>query len=352
VTSWRYIAQELPSGRFLDYEVPLERVALTRALSAPDRLVASIPVYLPHLATILRPWGVALWVEADGKIRGGGIVTPAVELEDQAVRLDCVGITGYPTGMPWLAEPRAYGKDRPAADPLAIVREVWAHLQSYPAGDIGVDVDSTASSARVGSAEEPFELMWWATHDLGRVIDDLAAETPFDYRIDSAWSGEALRHRLRLGYPTLGGRRTDLRMALGENVIGVPPMGGNDADYATEVLGLGAGEGATMKRAVLPRSGATGLRRVHVHTDKTARSESQLASRIRARMPGLDGAPQVHRVAVTDHPHARIGSFDVGDEVYLTGSSGWATFDRWVRIVELTINPDESDRVELVVVEV
>ena len=32
-----------------------------------------------------------------------------------------------------------------------------------------------------------------------------------------------------------------------------------------------------------------------------------------------------------------------GDEIYVTGDAGWQDLDMWVRITELSINPDNSE---------
>lgn len=366
--AWRYIAQDLPSGAFVDWDLPLTGVQITRTLSGPGRLTGTIPVEVARLLgpdgqPVLRPWGTAVWAEVDGQIRGGGILTP-LELDGPALSVDCVGFSGYPQGMPWTGDARALVD----VDPLDIVRTVWAHLQSYPAGNLGVVVDTTASPVRVGEPEKdvslttgagedvefqtgPFRLEWWSTHDLGQVIDDLAADTPFDYLEHTAWDGDDLVHRLQLGYPTIGSRRPDLRFAVGENVTVSPATSADDDDYASDVLALGAGEGKAMVRAAVHRDGP-GLRRVHVYTDKTARSTTTLANAARRELDRLTGRGRLTTLTVADHPHARLGSFDVGDEIPIVGRAGWADLDTWGRVVELVIEPEQSDRMTVTIQEV
>jgi hypothetical protein len=360
VSEWRYIAQAIPSGEFLEWELPLDDVEITRVLSGPGRLTATIPAALPRLADVLRPFGTAIWAEASGTIRGGGILTPW-SVEDQRLQLDCMGIAGIPAGQPWTANQKTYVQ----RDPLDVVRDIWAHLQAQPDGNMGVVVDSTKSLARVGNPAtkvngkvtpaEPLSLDWWSTHDLGRVIDDLAEQAPFDYLEHTAWSGERLAHRIRLGYPTIGQRKTGPtapRFALGENVVLVPQLSAEDDDYASDILSLGAGEGRAMKRGPVVRRPGRGLRRVAVVIDKNATTSEQLGSLARQRLGVLDGQPRLHTLTVVDHPHARIGTFAEGDEIYVSGASGWTVLDRWVRIVEYAIRPDQGDRVTITVQEV
>ncbi|QUC01228.1 hypothetical protein [Cellulosimicrobium cellulans] len=538
--TWRYIAQSLPDGAFVDWDLPLADVQITRTLSGPGRLTGTIPVEVARLVgldghPVLKPWGTAVWAEADGQIRGGGILTP-LDLDGPRLSVDCVGFSGYPQGMPWTADRYAGFQ----VDPLEVVRRIWAHLQAQPAGNLGVVVDATVSTARAGVAEywtdaagnvvrtapdywvdasgkqvpapeywvngngvrveepdfwridpgtpfaapdwwengdgvqvpapnfwvdgdgdvvpapadptkppakwrqyteakppagwkhytrtapdywvdangtpkraptgaapagwkhytatnppptwrrftaktpppgwkhyttkkpptgwkhytrkklpkdwtyheaEPVELVWWATHDLGAVIDDLADAAPFDYLEHTRWAGDRLAHRLQLGYPTIGTRRHDLRFAIGENVTVVPALSADDDDYASDVLALGAGEGKAMVRAELHRDGP-GLRRVAVYTDKTARTKTALTNAARRELAWLTGQGRLTTLTVADHPHARLGSFDVGDEIRVVGRAGWVDLDTWGRVVELVIEPEASDRMTVTVQEV
>lgn len=359
---WRYLAFSAPGGEFLGELPTLSEVEVTRSLSGPGRLTGTVPLEVEELRSMLRPWQVSIWAEAEGQIRGGGLLTPP-SYSASSAKVDCVGLAGYPQGMPWTAEPFSGVR----VDPLAVVRMIWGHLQSQPGGDLGVSVDATTSPIRVGEPERdvafttgdgqdvafttgPYTLNHWSSHDLGKAIDDLAIQTPFDYREHTELVGEHLTHRLELGYPTLGGRRENLRFALGENVSAIPDLSGADEDYASEVHALGAGEGRTMVRASLTRP-TLGVRRVLTFTDKSARSATALTESARAELAWRDGEATLTDLEVIDHPHAPLGSFDVGDQIHVTGSTGWVDLDRWVRIVALRIRP-EIDRVGLTVVEV
>jgi len=49
----------------------------------------------------------------------------------------------------------------------------------------------------------------------------------------------------------------------------------------------------------------------------------------------------VSEVTIIDHPHAPLGSFDVGDEILVQTGSGWADdIALWCRVVSMTISPD------------
>lgn len=358
--AWRYVVFAEPSGDYLG-EVILSGAEVSRVLSGPGRLTGTIKAGL--VPPWLLPWHCSIYAEDEsGTIRGGGFVTP-LDQSSGGVKVDCVGRSGYPKGMPWVGDPVSLVQ----ADPLAIVRQIWAHLQSRPGGDIGVNVDATTSPVRVGEPERdvsfttgngqdvaftsgPYTLDWWSTVDLGGEIDKLAISTPFDYLEHSKWDGERLEHRLELGYPTIGTRRADLRLALGENVIVTPDLPSGDEDYASEVHALGAGEGRAMVRASLTRASG-GVRRVLTYADKSARSRDALTSAARVDLAWRDGSGSLSELTVIEHPHAALSALIPGAVVEVTGTDGDLVLDRWVRIVEAIVTP-ESDTARLRVVEV
>lgn len=352
---WRYVCFAEPGGSYLG-EVELSDVRISRVLSGPDRLTG---VVVGDPPAWLRAWEVSVYAENPaGQLAGGGLLTPAGGLSRQQTFVDTVGRAGYPGGMPWLGEPQAYVD----VDPMDVVRVIWEHLQSQPSGNLRVVVDNTSSPARVGSPEEtqapsgetgPFRLEWWSTTDLGAVIDKLALETPFDYLEQTTWNEDhtGLVHRLRLGYPTIGARRSDLRLVLDENIISVPDLTGADDLYASEVLALGTGTGRTRIRAQLTRPGSVGVRRVLVYTDPSARTATQLTASARTDLAWRDGTPQLDRITVLDHENAPIAALTPGDQVYVAGDMGGIKLDRWVRITEVEVVPG-TDQAILSLVEV
>lgn len=193
------------------------------------------------------------------------------------------------------------------------------------------EAKSKVNDLREGEAV-PYRIAWWEHHDLGQLIDDLAAQTPFDYREVTRWSGEELVHRLELGAPKLGTRRDQLRFEVGVNVTIAPPV--QERDYASEVIVLGAGEGRAMVRAAAV--GNPGRLRRAVVVEKKDRKNKFIAglnasSELRAR-----AAEWVFdTLEILDHPSAPYGSFDTGDEIYVTGDAGWVQLDHWVRVKEI-----------------
>lgn len=190
-------------------------------------------------------------------------------------------------------------------------------------------------SAITGGEADPFTLTWWGTHDLGAVIDDLAKNTPFDYRESSAWAGEDITHRLELGTPTLGGRRPDLRFEVGVNVTAPPPL--QERDYASEVIILGAGEGRAMARGTV--TGNPGrLRRAVVVQRKDVGRSTTAAVVARNEIAKRTAEWVFNSLDVSDHPLAPYGSFRPGDVIYVTGDAGWVQLDHWVRVLDVNID--------------
>lgn len=355
--TWRYIAQRIsgPSaGTFLDWNVPLTNVTLTQALGS-DWLSAEInPAWSGGGVAsdgfpLLDKWSVAVWAEQDGVIQGGGILVDS-NFTDSTRKLECMGYGGYPSGIPYGGEYSQIG-----VEPLNVVRHIWQHLQSQRNGNLGVVVDSTTTTpVRMGTPKSqgsntgPYELMWWEAPDCGEVIQQLAADTPFEYRVLHAWNSTktALTHRLVFGYPRLGRRRTDLRFMLGENLEQVPDFTENGTDFANEVLALGSGSGRAMVRHRRPSTDHR-LRRVAVVSDKSITTAERISGLSATEQRLRSGGVVASSVSVLDHPNAQVGSWQPGDEVLLQARTTWGDFNIWCRVISTTIDPAQSGRATL-----
>lgn len=370
MSGWRYIAQRLNgdgSGTFLHHELPLSGVSIADVLSGPNQLTGSVPVEWKTLKDstgrcILEPWSTAIFAEADGEIRGGGILADR-QSKGPALELDCVGFAGYAKGQPYTDS-----KFWVEVDPMDMAREIWTHLQGQPFGNLGLVLDSTTSPVRIGTELQqvefdtqngpvsfeagPYKLNWYSTDDLGKAFDDLAEQTPFEYRETHEWNADrtAITHRLHMGYPTLGRRRTDLTFVYGENFTTTPTIDTNADQFANAVLALGAGEGRDMLRSEVITRPDGRLRRVAVVTDKSLRSKSGLVTLARRELAIrsiIDG--DIEEISVRDHPHAPLGSWKVGDEIRVQADTGWDSVDLWCRILSSVTSPEAPDVAKLVI---
>lgn len=358
---WRYLATRLNGDgteTFLSNDVPLQGAQLREDLSGPGGITGAIEPEITRLRSttgepLFMPWSTAIYAEKDGNIRAGAILADMVE-DGPKLSLDCVGFTGYLQGQPYEGD-----ISKVQVDPLAMARHLWAHKQGHAGGNLGMVLDSTTSPVRIGTKEEevkfttgngedisfqagPYTLQWWKDHDLGKAFDDLATETPFDYLVAHAWSGETISHRLRFGYPIIGRRRDDLRFQVGENIFDTPEIKYDGDEYASKVVTLGAGEGRNMIRG--EDSKTTGrLQRTVIVTDKTLRNKKSANAAAARELSARLGDEDIDSLTVLDHPHAPIGSYAPGDEILIRSRHGWTQdIELWVRILSIVTEPEKN----------
>jgi hypothetical protein len=340
--TYRLIAQDILSGEFLDWDLPLSDVEVTYALSGPSEITG---VFAPERANLnLAPrhaWSTWVHLEQDGLIRASGILQPTA-IDGPTLKLSCSGPSAYPHGIPYLGD-----YSRRNVDPLDVVREIWRHVQSYPDSDLRVIIDDTTSRERLATDEkqDPYRLAWWDTKDCGQEIDNLARDTPFDYVETAQWNADhsGVLHHVRLGYPRIGRRLDNVRFAVGENVLAAVPLAEQEDDYASSVLVVGAGEGRERVRGVASER-LDRVRRVAVVTDKSIGQEKAAKSlaqqELRRRQPKF----AVDQITVnTAHPNAELGTFSCGDDVPVTGEFAWAgRVTAWHRVVAISWSPSRD----------
>lgn len=342
---FRLIAQDITSGEFLDWDLPVSDVQITDTLSGPSRITGRITPEVAELVGRLQPWGTWVHVEEAGQIRGSGILQP-FQVTDQALTLEAEGVAGYPHGIAYLGEFSEVN-----VDPADVVREIWRHVQSYPGGDLGVTVSDTRTPVRVGTEVghddtiRPYELAWWQNRDCGAEIDALARSTPFDYRERVAWNSARtdVVHEVELGYPRLGRRRPDLRFAEDENVTAVVPVEETPDEYASDVLVVGAGEGRDAIRGAASDPIPGRVRRVATIVDKGVTSARVAKSLARDELRRRQAALLAVREVVVDahHEYAPFGSYQVGDDILVQASVPWlGDLALWHRIIAYTYAPD------------
>ncbi|MFD7505374.1 hypothetical protein [Streptomyces sp. NPDC059850] len=381
---WRFIAQRALPETILDWEVPFALNANPkRDLSGPGSMTGTItPEYARMIGAdglpILQEWGTKLYLEIDGHIRWGGIVTKT-SFDGPQYTIACEGFSTYPHGIPYEGyvisgkkiipkDPYA-GKDKnhdgwvdgkkgkqkvppppkpyggPRLDTFEAFRHIWWHVQSRPYGNIGIKVDSHDLGELLGAKDgsDPWELAWWDNPDCGQTLDTLTSTTPFDWAETHSWaedSGNTIEHHIRLGKPRLGRKRTDLRVADGENVAAIARPEGMGDDYANEAIALGKGEGKKMKRAQVHRYDGR-LRRVATVTDKTLSSDKALRTRGEKELAGRTQALQIPAIQIWNHPNARFGSWSLGDDIRVQVEVPWVgDIDVWHRIVGDEISAD------------
>ncbi len=322
---WRYIAERISTGEILDYNVPLSDVEIVDRISGAPTLRGNIsPVHKRLLDTLGRPlfdeWSTAIYAVADEKIMGGGILVDS-SFTGPGWSLDCVGFTGYAYETPYTGA--WFGVE---IDPADVFREIWRHVQSFPNGNIGLEIDTLLTGQSIGVELQqvefdtvngpvsfeagPVKLAWYLDQDCGDEIDDLCETTPMDWHEELSWANADMtlvKKFCRLGYPQIGTRRHDLSFVLGENVSKAPGVSRPGEDYANEILVLGNGEGSDMLRGTASVT-SDRLRRAKVVTDKALISESTVTARARREVRNRKGLGSITEVTI--HPgssHAPLG---------------------------------------------
>jgi hypothetical protein len=362
---WRFFAQRIDGdgsdGAILHPDLPLSDPEIEDVLTGHNGLKATITPEMGSLIgddgrPIFEEYGTAIWAEESGNIHGGGILTDS-SFDGPSWSITCTGLTGYPVDLPY-ADSTFFVE----TDPLDIFRHIWTHIQAQPGGNLGLVVDPTLTGLKIGTVLEqvefdtqsgpvsfeagPYKLAWYQDHDLADNLDSLASDTAFDWHEEHFWEGDNLRHRLRIGYPNLGMKRNDLRFVIGENVHVKPTVERDGSEYADEVWVLGAGEGSAMVRGVA-RANIKKLRRVAVIADPSLRSQGGVNAAAARELGFRNTLDNVSSIIVRDHPHADIGSLQVGDEIRLQGPTGWVDLDTWYRVISRRIKPFSPDRMEL-----
>jgi hypothetical protein len=341
-SSWVYYAQRAVTGAWLDRAgLPLSGVSITWDLAA-DALTGTIDPAIAMATAIdgrpvLDEWSTLLYAVADGAIRWGGILTHS-DSTGPAWQVQAVGFRGYPPGMPYLGP--VYKQVN--IDPLDVIRALWAHLQSYPAGNLHVTVDSSTHSAvRVGTTATPYELDPWNAVDVGSEISTMLAVIPAEMTESHAFAGggETVTHTLSFSVPRAGRRRDDLRFAEDENVAAVIPLARDGTAYANGITAIGTGTGSAAPQVNLSVDDGR-LRRVAVYQDQhvtTTGVLKPLAQRVLAAKQNMGGAAAV---VITNHPNAPLGSVAVGDDILVQFVSGWAAGQAiWHRVTAVTLEP-------------
>lgn len=167
----RFIAQDIRTRRWLDWDLPLIDPEITYTLSGATIIQANLKPEFTSLAELnVDPWATWIHVEADDQILASGILQPT-GVEDETYALTAIGITGYPQGLPFLGDEQLL-----ETDPCDVIRLIWDHLTSYP--DAGVDptISDTVSPGRLGiPAYQDFDPV---TGELLYDDEEIAAPTP------------------------------------------------------------------------------------------------------------------------------------------------------------------------------
>lgn len=329
---WRLLAQRILTGEWMSWDLPVTDPEIEWTLSGTTTISGSFKPEIREVADLgLEPWGTWIHLEEDGVIRGSAILQPTSIQPDGTLAITAVGTHGYASRIPY--------RDRLSlvqVDPADIVRMLWAHIQGFPRGNLGVqvlgstpitigtearDVDFVTGEGEVVSfVAGPYTLNWWENTIIGAEIEKLGTDTPFDFTEWSGWANAArtsVAHRIYIDYPQRGTRRFDLRFTEDENVVEKAPIEEPNDAYADTVLVAGKGEGIDQIAGSASYWVGQRLRLPAILDDKTidntSRANKIAQDELAARLSALVEVPEI--VIDSRHRNAPLGSFDPGDDI-------------------------------------
>ncbi|WP_329474242.1 hypothetical protein OIE75_41375 (plasmid) [Streptomyces sp. NBC_01723] len=340
---WRFWTQHALTGVQLHPALPLSQAEFGNELNGPGELRGTLaPRFVKANVDALIPGKAVIYAEADGYLRWGGLIWD-LTAQDGEYQIEAAGWSSYLTKRHDTHGELAGRGPYTYTDPCTIIRDVWAYAQEQPDGNLGVVVDSTTSQITVGTPDEPWASHWYETPNLGDHLDDLVSEegAPQYTNTSRYLTNGTVEKRLKLGYPRLGTRRTDISFRTGVNIIDAPPVTYSGDDFANVIIATGSGEGTATRRAEAPsRDG--GLRMESVLALPTVNGTDVLGKRATAELKRRKVMGQVETITIRHHPNAPLGSWQIGDDVPVTVNNQWTSWSGWARILSDSYRPTES----------
>lgn len=340
----RVLTQHALTGEWQSLDLPLRDIEYGPELNGPGSLTGTLsPRLLAQQPTLVDPGTTSIYVEADDEIRWGGLIWD-VRTKGNELSLEAASWSSYAQRRHDITGELNARGPYTNADPCQVIRDIWAYIQETADGDLGVTVDSTTSTAKVGTTDDVLHFNFWENVNLGDKIDDLVSgdATP-DYTCVTEWNADKsdVIKRIRLGWPRLGARRADISFSSGVNIIEDPEVALAGDDYAQVVIAAGYGDGRAKRRQISAvRNGR--LRLEHVLDLPEIKGNDILAARAAAERAWRQNLGSVDQITIRNTTAAPFGSWQVGDDVYTRVHNAWTDYTGWCRITGWTLRPDAT----------
>lgn len=332
-------------------------------LTGPSVLQFSVSQYEKNNSCQGIEWGrFRYWVIAEMAFNGVQRIVAATMVWDAKIdpqsgdmALECHGFSDYARGIPWLENWNDI-----AVDPFDIVQRIYAHLQSFPNANLGIDVLPASSGTLMlpgyGQANGIFVIDFFALFtraidftDCGDYVTALARDIPFDYIEEAQWNSNRteITKTLRMSYPTAGVVQQYRRFVLGENVISAELADETDIQPVTDVIIRGYLPGKVVS-STLANADENQARRTVLEEDSRINSRERAAALAKRKLVRRNPPTHFAKIIIDpDHSHAEFGTFDVGDRIYVRGEYPWiGEVAEWHRIVGWVYDED-TRQVEL-----
>lgn len=337
----RVLTQHALTGQWLSTALPVTDLQYGPDLNGPGSLTGLItPRLLASNPSLADPGNTFIYVESGGHITWGGLVWD-VRTEGSQYSIEAASWSSYLQKRYDLHG--EYGGRGPYtyADCCGVIRDVWEYAQGVDDGNLDVIVDPTTSTSKVGTPSDVYHSHAYDVNCLGDKVDDLVAgdATP-DYTCTTAWNADktGVVKRIRLGWPRLGARRTDIEFSSGVNIIQDPEVARSGDDYAQVVIVSGAGDGSGKLRQI--SAVRNGRLRLETAIDAPElNGNDRLKARADIERAWRQVLGSVDHVTLRNTRSAPFGSWQVGDDIYTRIHNEWGSYTGWCRVTGWTVRP-------------
>jgi hypothetical protein len=337
----RVLTQNALTGAWLSMALPVTDLEYGDELNGPGSLSGKLsPRLVASNPALADPGNTFIYVESAGQLQWGGLVWD-VRAQGNDYSIEAASWSSYLQKRFDLDGEHGGRGPYVYTDRCDIIRNIWTYAQSIADGNLGVLVDSTTSTSKVGTPADLYHSYWYDMKSLGDQVDDLVSDdaTP-DYTCTTAWNTAktAVVKRIRLGWPRLGARRTDITFSSGVNIIEDPEEALTGDDYAQVVIGGGAGDGSAKLRQI--SAVRNGRLRLEAAVDyPEINGNDVLKQRVEWERAWRQNLGSVEQVTIRNTSAAPFGSWQVGDDVYTRVHNAWTDYTGWCRITSWTIKP-------------
>lgn len=337
----RVLTQHAITGAWLSTALPVTDLEYGPELSGPGSLTCRLsPKLLSANSSLADPGNTFIYVESAGQIQWGGIVWD-VRAQGNDYAIEAASWSSYLMKRYDLHGEHGGRGPYTYADRCQVVRNIWDYAQEAADGDLGVLVDATTSTSTIGTPDDVHHSYSYDLTSLGSQVDALVSDaaTP-DYACTTTWNTAKtdVVKRVRLGWPRLGARRTDLTITSGVNIIEDPEEALSGDDYAQVVIGGGAGDGSAKLRQV--SAVRNGRLRLEVAVDyPQINGNDVLKARVEWERAWRQNLGSVEQVTIRNTPSCPFGAWQIGDDISVRIHNPWTSYTGWCRITGWRIRP-------------
>ncbi|MBK0418271.1 hypothetical protein JD276_04400 [Leucobacter sp. CSA1] len=232
---------------------------------------------------------------------------------------------------------RAQAKASPTPANKALVESRKAQSDAANAAKKAADARLSAAKTRVKEDGGAWKILWWDTPDCLTEMQDAIEEAGHEWVEWSGWNADRTRilKEIRI-LPRVGRRQDELAFIEGDNIIEAVTVEADSAEFANQVVAIGAGEGRAALRVTLTENDGR-LVKPYVLDAKHVTKKSVLETLARNELARRSVPFRVAAIRVdTSHPNAPRGSFQVGDEILVDCTvSRLGRKQLWRRIEEI-----------------